>query len=112
MKVYRVIVAVCITVLLLSVWAPAPANALAGEKPVATKMVNLTVNNRTGGTVYVSLSGPSSYFFSVTEQGKSKYTILSGTYTYTVTASKCGGSIHKTKSFKNGGSLGPYVCKK
>ena len=112
MKVFRVMVAVFIAVLVLSVWAPAPANALAADQPAAVKMVKLTINNRTGGSLYVLLTGPTSYYFAVTEQGKSKYTILSGTYAYTVTAARCGGSIHKTKSFKNGGSLGPYVCRK
>jgi hypothetical protein len=92
--------------------SPAASIRPAVQAAAAAKIVQLTVTNKTGGTVYVTLEGKLTYYFTASNQGKTKFKIEGGTYKYTVRASNCGGSISKTKNFKNGGSLGPFVCKK
>jgi hypothetical protein len=117
MKNIRLITLTIIVMLVISAWTPAPvsASAYAGSgvsakvKVEPTKLVNLTINNKTGGAIYVSLQGTQSYYFTA-PVGKTKYQIMPGRYSYTVRAAACGGVISKTKNFRGGGSLGPYVC--
>lgn len=117
-KIFRVSCLLVAIVLFLSctpavVFAsPAASTRPQFQAAAAAKIVQLTVTNKTGGTVYVTLEGKLTYYFTASDQGKTKFKIESGTYKYTVRASNCGGSISKTKNFKNGGSLGPFVCKK
>jgi hypothetical protein len=114
-----------VALLILSAWTPSPVYASADAATVSigsndvganvnvadVKLVKLTINNKTGGILYVTLKGTRSYSFAA-PVGKTKYQIESGRYTYTVRSSACGGSITKAKNFKGGGSLGPYFCKK
>jgi hypothetical protein len=123
MKNIRLITLTIIVMLVISAWTPAPvsASAYAGSDASAAysirakvkvepaKPVNLTINNKTGGAIFVSLQGTQSYSFTA-PVGKTKYQIMPGRYTYTVRASACNGVISKTKNFRGGGSLGPYVC--
>jgi hypothetical protein len=126
MKTVRLITILVIAILIFSAWPPSPAYAQGQASSVSigasgasdsgtfvtAKMVKLTVNNKTGGTLYVTLTGQRFYSFVVTNQGKSRYDIEAGRYTYTVRTSACAGSISKTVNFKGGGTLGPYVCNK
>jgi hypothetical protein len=124
MKTVRLVTFLIVAILVFSAWTPSPVlaktdavTATIGMDSVSTsvdfvtaKLVKLTINNKTGGTLYVTLKGPRFYSFVVTNQGKARYEIEAGRYTYTVRAAACAGMISKTKNFKGGGSLGPYVC--
>lgn len=57
-------------------------------KAKSEKEIAITINNQTGGTLYISLTGAKSYYFTV-PQGKSKIFVVKGNYEYTVWAS-CG----------------------
>jgi hypothetical protein len=118
MKTVRLITLVIVLALAFSVWGPAPvlaksadpSQALAGDF-AKSSMVKLTISNRTGGTLYISLTGPKgNYWFAASKQGKSNFQILPGKYTYTITASNCGGHLTKTRNFKGSASLGQIVC--
>src|SRR5215207_2267184 len=101
MKTLRWFTIVLVAVLVLSTWPAAPAYA----KPFGstststtlvidlakTKLAKLRVNNRTGGTLYISFSGERSYSFSTSEQGKTTFdpVIQPGKYQITVTTSAC-----------------------
>lgn len=75
------------------------------------KAGTLTVRNMTGGTLYVSLSGPRSYFFSA-GGGKTVFKgIQPGKYVITVTASACGGSLTFKRNIKGNASLPTFVCR-
>ena len=121
MKTARLFTCLMAIMLVFAAWTPstayaAPAGIGAASPSQSTgsgtaKMVKLTIGNRTGGPLFVTLVGPQTYSFYVPDKGKDVFLILSGTYQYTVTG--CGGSsISKTRSFKGGGNLGPYVCRK
>ena len=126
MKTVRLITVLIVAMLVFSAWTPSTAYARADEAGVTigsndantgmsavdAKLVKLTITNKTGGIVYVSLKGATRSYSFAAPVGKTKYEIEAGTYTYTVRSSACSGSITKTKNFKSGGSLGPYVCKK
>lgn len=125
MKTLRLIIILIVAMLVFSAWPPPPAYARADAATVTigandvgatvnaveTKLVKLTINNKTGGILYVTLTGPRSYSFAA-QAGKTKYEIESGKYSYTVRSSACGGSIKKNGNFKNGGTIGPYYCNK
>jgi hypothetical protein len=124
MKTVRLVTFLIVAILVFSAWTPSPVLARADATTVtigadsgntsvdfaAAKLVKLTVINKTGGTLYVRLVGPKNYFFSAPNQGKTSFQIEAGRYTFTVRSSACSGSISKSKNFKGGGSLGPYVC--
>jgi len=123
MKTARWITLVIVLALAFSVWTPStvlakPAQAGAdsiqlGVDFAKSSMVKLTLNNKTGGTLYLSLVGEKmSYSFATAKQGKTIYQILPGKYTFTITTSRCSGSIVKTKNFKGSAALGPYICRK
>ena len=112
-------------VLAFSVWGvPSSVYAGSAENPggadvsftvdaAKVKIASLIVTNRTGGTLYVRLSGPASYFFAATKQGKTTFTnITPGKYTIVLTASACGGSLTYTKKLSGKASLKPIVCRK
>jgi hypothetical protein len=116
---------VLLTVLIMSAWGRAPAYAkqpdTASESTVSltidfakTKLAKLRVDNRTGGTLYVSLSGSRNYYFSTSKQGKTTFqNIQAGKYTVTVRASACSGSLTYKRNMKGGTTtLKPFVCKK
>jgi hypothetical protein len=70
-------------------------------------MVNIPIQNNTGGTVTLSLTGPATYRFTLAT-GRSTISVLKGTYTYT--AWGCGGaSASGTKNLK-GKNLWTWFC--
>jgi uncharacterized surface anchored protein len=76
------------------------------------KVAKLTVDNRTGGTLYISLQGPTTYYFTASKQGKNTFNdILPGKYKGTVTSSSCGGSISFSISMNGNTTLPPYICR-
>jgi len=125
MKTLRLFTIVLLAVLLVSTWAPAPVYAKLSDPAststtslivdlAKTKLAKLRVQNRTGGTLYVSLSGTRSYSFSTSNQGRTTFdpVIEPGKYTVTVRASACGGTLTYKKNVKGGTvSLPPIVCK-
>jgi hypothetical protein len=124
MKTLRLLIIVALAILVISTWVPAPAYAKTpaaypagtislGVDPAKSKVVKLIVNNRTGGTLYVKLSGQSSYNFAASKQGKTIFNnIKPGTYTISVSASACSGSITYKKNMKGTVTLKTFVCKK
>ncbi len=77
------------------------------------KVASLTVTNRTGGTLYVSLSGPMNYSFAATNQGQTTFkNITPGKYTIVLRSSACGGSLTYNKKLSGKASLKPIVCRR
>jgi hypothetical protein len=138
MKIIRLIIIMIISGLVLSAWTPATAFAKAEEDQVifvtglngdfgGANVANLTVDNRTGGSLFISLknrpydrrhSTPidpkffKSYLLLAPKQGKNQYQIMAGIYTFTIRSSNCGGQKLDTKLFKGDVKLGPYYCDK
>ena len=118
MKTLRLFTIIILAVLVLSTWAPAPVYAMGSDTLVVefakAKLARLRVNNRTGGTLYVRFSGPFSYNFAASSQGKTTFesVIQPGKYTVTVTSSGCSGQLTYRKKVKGGTvSLPPILCK-
>jgi hypothetical protein len=124
MKTLRLFTIIMIAVLVLSAWAPAPvyAKGSAGAPsvtvsvvdPAKTKLARLRVNNRTGGTLFVTFSGERGYSFSTSNQGKTTFesVIQPGKYTITVRASACSGQLTYRRKVKGGTvSLPAFVCR-
>jgi hypothetical protein len=124
MKTLRLLTVASLVVLVISTLAPAPAYAKpsaaslpgttsSGIDPAKTKSVKLIVDNRTGGTLYVKLSGSTSYSFATSKKGKTVFTnIKPGVYTVTMTTSACPGSLTYKRNMKGTAALRPVVCKK
>jgi hypothetical protein len=125
MKTLRLFIIVSLATLVIATWAPAPvyAKAPAAASPSTTslsidaaksKTVKLVVNNHTGGTLYVKLSGDNGYSFSASKQGKSIFSnIKPGTYTITVSTSACPGSLTYKRNMKGGTvTLKTFICRK
>ena len=124
MKTLRSLTVLFIFVLILSSWAPAPAYAKPVSAPSAgspslnvdpakTKPVKLVVNNLTGGTLHVSLSGPAIYSFSTAHRGKTVFTnIKPGMYTITVTTSACPGRLTLKRKMKGTTMLRGITCRR
>jgi hypothetical protein len=124
MKTLRLLTIVTLAILVLSSWMPAPVHAQSfAPAPAATtrltldagkpKVVKLVVNNRTGGTLFVRLSGPAIYSFSTSSKGKTTFTnIKPGIYTITVSASNCSGTMTFKRKFNGTVGLRPFVCRK
>ena len=120
MKTIRLFTCLMVFMLVFSAWTPSTAYAasagIGANSPSASssvaKMVKLTVFNKTGGPLSVSLQGgPQPYYFYVPNQGKTTFMILSGRYQFTVVG--CGGSAYtRNRNFKGGGSIGPMICTK
>lgn len=94
---------------------PVPNNNSINPSLAATpKTASLTVNNNTGGVLYVSLAGPKSYYFNTAKKGNTTFSnIEPGKYTITVTSSACAGSQTFTKELKGKMSLNQvFYCKK
>jgi hypothetical protein len=90
--------------------SPAPQSPGTAEYVKVTNGY-LTVDNRTGGTLYVRLSGPHSYFFQTSRQGKTTFgPIQPGQYRITLRTNKCTGS--KTYRMNIGGkaAMKGVVC--
>jgi hypothetical protein len=58
------------------------------KKDQSTTAPKLTINNNTGESFRITLSGPETYYFSL-QKGKAKFEVKQGKYDYTYTA--CGG---------------------
>jgi len=124
MKTLRLFTIVLLAVLVLSTWAPAPAYAKQPDTASASttsliidlakaKTAKLRVDNRTGGTLYISLSGPRNYNFSTSKQGKTMFqNIQVGKYTVTVRSSACSGTLSYKRNMKGTMSLKPFVCRR
>ena len=124
MKTLRLFTIIILAVLVLSSWAPAPVYAKQPDTASSsttlvaalakTKLARLRVNNKTGGTLYVSFSGDRGYSFSTSNQGKTTFepVIQPGKYTITVRASTCNGQLTFRKKVKGGTvSLPVFVCR-
>ena len=122
MKTLRLLTIVSLAILAFSSWKAAPvyadssaANGIArltfdAGKP---KTVKLVVNNHTGGTLYVRLSGTAIYNFATSARGKTTFTnIKPGAYTITVSTSACSGTLTYKRKFSGTESLRPFVCRK
>ena len=126
MKTLRLFTILMLTVLVLSMWTPAPVYAKQlGTASTSTttlivdlakvKLARLRVNNRTGGTLYVKFSGERSYSFAASSQGKTTFesVIQPGKYTITVTASTCNGQLTYRKKVRGGTvSLPAFICRR
>ena len=124
MKTVRLITFLIVAILVFSAWTPTPVFASAGAAAASisasnvsasadfttAKLVKLTITNNTGGTIYISLSGPRSYSFAATEQGKNVFMIEKGKYTAIIRSNACSGTL--TKKVNGGGSLGTIICRK
>ena len=122
MKTLRLITMMIVAVLVLSAWTPAPVSAkgAASELTIApngasasldnisTKVVKLTIHNRTGGVLFVTLAGTKNYYFTIGGT-YSKFNIDPGRYTVTAITTACGGVHVKMRNMKQGGNLA-YVC--
>ncbi len=125
MKTLRLFTIVLLAVLVIATLVPAPAYAkpaTAGSPDdtnlvidlAKTKLAKLRVNNKTGGTLYVSLAGTRSYSFSTSDQGKTTFepVIQPGKYTVTVTTSACKGKLNFKRNVKGGTvNLPAFSCK-
>ena len=124
MKTLRFFTIVLVVVLLLSTWGPAyaqPADTGTADTITLTvdlaktKLARLRVTNKTGGTLYVSFSGPRSYSFSTGKQGKTTFepVIQPGKYQVTVRTSACSGQLSFKRNVK-GGTVGlpAFSCKR
>jgi len=134
MKITRIIITVIATCLIFSAWTPTPASAKAEDAQVITtsdfngglaypKIGYVNIENRTGGILYVELTGDvygrgknaehwASYNFSFSQQGKIRFQILPGRYTYTIRSSNCAGKRINTRIFTAETTLGIYTCDK
>jgi len=80
---------------------------------VDQKVAQLTVDNRTGGTLYITLKGSTNYYFSAVNQGKTTFKdILPGKYEIGIRSSGCGGTLTYNKKLEGKASLGPFFCSK
>jgi hypothetical protein len=125
MKMLRLFTIVTLAILVLSALGPAPVYAKQADPapdttitltvdPAKTKLAKLRVNNKTGGTLYISFSGERSYNFSTSKQGKTTFEsiIQPGKYTVTVTASSCSGQLTYKRKVKGGTvSLPIFRCR-
>ena len=125
MKALRLFTLILLAVLVLSALGPAPVyakqdQAASGSTSTLTidlaksKLAKLRVNNRTGGSLFIRLSGDYSYSFSTAKQGKTTFdaVIQPGKYTVTVTSSACSGELTLKRKVKGGTvSLPPMVCR-
>lgn len=119
MKILRLFPILIAIVLVLSLSGPAPVEAKGLENGYTvsidlakTKVGSLVVDNRTGGTLYVALSGNVNYNFAATNQGKTTFpNITPGKYQITVRASACGGSLTINKKIQGKTTLKPFVCR-
>ena len=119
MKTLRFFTIVLVAVLVFSTWAPVYAkptdtSATSTVELAKTKLAKLKVNNKTGGTLYVYMSGPRGYSFSTSKQGKTTFepVIQPGKYQITVRTSGCRGELHFKRNVKGGSvNLPAFVCK-
>ena len=122
MKIVRLFTVLIVAIFVISAWTPVPvlakadaattsiaADSVSANGDLATaKLVKLSIVNQTGGVIYITLSGPRSYYFSATEPGKNVFMIEKGKYAVTLRTSACSGTV--TRKINGGGSLGTFRC--
>ena len=119
MKTLRFFTIVLVAVLVFSTWAPVYAkptdtSSTSTVELAKTKLAKLKVKNKTGGTLYVYMSGPRGYSFSTAKQGITTFdpVIQPGKYQVTVRSSGCPGELHYKRNVKGGSvNLPAFVCK-
>lgn len=85
---FRLFVLAMLVSLLVSAWTPAPVQSFNPEAPAeAEGAPKLTIDNKTGATVTISLTGPRSYTLTATA-GKTTHLVDPGKYKYNFKA--CG----------------------
>lgn len=77
------------------------------NKKTKGKEVRVNINNRTGGTVMLNLTGPANYQFSL-KSGTSAIWVLKGTYTYTGWG--CGASLSGGPRKLKSGMIWTWFC--
>lgn len=112
MKQLRVFVNLTLAIVLGAVVlaSPAPAMAVSGQSIVFAEEAQLVVENRTGGTLYVRLSGPKNYYFNTDKKAATFKDIERGKYTITVTSSACSGSLSYQKNLNGNTTLKGFKC--
>jgi len=119
MKAVRFITMFIVLAIAFSVWSPTAVLAKPGtsaDSSIIAKaksgIVKISVTNKTGGVIYIQLTGAHNYYFVASNAGKNSFEILPGKYTYTLSTSACSGSVTRTKNFKGGSaSLGQWYCR-
>lgn len=108
MKLFRVLASLAVFALLASVVLTAvPVQAKGGEGNGA----QLAVDNRTGGSLYIKLEGPKTYYFNTDKQGRAVFKdIEPGKYSITVTSSGCPGSLSYQKNISGVFTLKGFKC--
>jgi hypothetical protein len=90
-----------------------PDGAIDSISSAKEKTGTLVVNNTSGGTLRVSLSGPKSYYFTTSKNGKAQFTgIEPGEYTITLTANTCTDVVTVNKKIKDKVTIKETVCAK
>ncbi|GAB4399903.1 MAG: hypothetical protein OHK0031_18890 [Anaerolineales bacterium] len=116
MKAIRTINFALVLLLMFSFLTPSSAYAKSAAESVqpAAKIASLTVDNRTGGTLYIQMTGANYYSFSTSNAGKTTFeNIKPGKYTITLTTSACPGSlVFKNRQVKNHFNIKPVGCNK
>ncbi len=93
--------------LALVILAVSVAPAYAGDS-AATGTIQVSIQNKTGGSARISLSGPASYSFDL-KSGKNKVNVTPGTYSYSYKA--CGLTLTgKFDARKSGATLTLPKC--
>ncbi|MCX6065970.1 MAG: hypothetical protein NT121_09475 [Chloroflexi bacterium] len=122
MKTLRTISLLIVAILVLSAWTPSPVSARQADKPVTvaplspsfsadavtTVVVPLYVKNRSGGTLFITLAGPKTYYFTIVDK-TAKFLILPGRYRITAISTACSNLHEQRRNFKDGGNL-VYYC--
>ena len=79
------------------------------KEDASAKVPKLTINNNTGETFRIKLSGPKTYYFSL-QKGKVKFEVEQGKYSYSYTA--CGGLQSGTVNVNKKGATLKLNCPK
>ena len=122
MKTARIITILITVVLVFSTWTPSTVYARQADSPVSiapsspnltadlvvTSVVPLTVKNRTGGVLFVTLDGPKTYYFTIVNV-KAKFLVVPGRYRVKAISTACSGTFENNKNFRNGGNI-VYYC--
>jgi hypothetical protein len=97
MKRMKLFVVVMVAVLLAAMWMPAPLVSGGVDHAAAASPMKMLVQNKTGLTVNLTLTGPTLYNLTI-PPGKSTQLLLPGLYTYSHMA--CGKKVTAKINFK------------
>jgi hypothetical protein len=131
MKITRVIISLVVACIMFSLWPSAKILAQAkngsesiiassGDNREIPKVAYVIAENKTGGILYVELQAVQyanepkrrSYNLAFAQQGRIRFQILPGRFTYTIRSSNCAGKRINTKFFTGETFLGIYTCDK